>query len=147
MPVMGTHYARAAPDRGSSRRKLLLAKLHDARNHSAHEKFPTDLVMKDVAYLQSKAKPRPFSYLIADQEPSRVVNTVFCNVIAGYVLLYPTHDIGRPHTRLFIDRNIPDITIHLPIAEKFEFSELPIVGVNGTVYDATGVSKDFSRFF
>ena len=119
MPVMATHYARAATDRGSRKRKPVLAKLYDARSHSACEKFPTDFVLKEVAYLQSKTKPPPISYLLADQEPSVLVNTVFGNVMAGSVLSYQLQDIGRPQTKLFMERNIPDITFQIPIAEKF----------------------------
>ena len=60
MPVMATHYARAGKDRGSRKRKPVLGKLYDARNHSAHEELPTDFVMKEVAYLQSKTNPHRF---------------------------------------------------------------------------------------
>ena len=147
MPVVATHYARAATDRGSRKRKPVRAKFYDSRSHSAHEKFPTDFVMKEVANLQSKTKPPPFSYLLADLEPSVLVNTVFRNVMAGSVLSYQLQAIGRPQTKLFMERDIPDITFQIPIAEKFEFPELPVVGVNGAVFDATSVSKDFSSFF
>ena len=67
--------------------------------------------------------------------------------MAGSVLSYQLQDIGRLQTKLFMERDIPDITFQIPIAEKFEFPELPIVGVDGAVFDATSVSKDFSRFF
>ena len=75
------------------------------------------------------------------------MNTVFGNVMAGSVLSYQLQDIGRPQTKLFMERDIPDIAFQIPIAEKFECPELPVVGVNGAVFDVTSVSKDFSGFF
>ena len=67
--------------------------------------------------------------------------------MAGSVLSYQLQDIGRPQPKLFMERDIPDIAFQTPIAEKFEFPERPVVGVNGAVFDVTSVSKDFSRCF
>ena len=49
--------------------------------------------MDEVSHLQSKPKPLPFSYLLDDQEPSVLVNTVFGNVIIGSILSYQLQDI------------------------------------------------------
>ena len=88
---------------------------------NAREVLLADLVMKEVTVLQSKPKAPPFSCLLADQNPSLMVNTVFGNVMTGSVLSYQLQDIGKPKTKFFTTRATPDILPALVINEFSDF--------------------------
>ena len=115
--------------------------------HNAREVLLADLVMKEVTVLQSKPKAPPFSYLLAVQNPSLMVNIVFGNVMAGPVLSYQLQDIGKPKTKFFTTRATPDILPALVINECSRFPDIPVVEMNGVVLDLSSVPRELAKFF
>lgn len=104
MPVMGTHYARAATDRSGERnRDPVKCKLYEARGPKLRE-VDMQHVLSNVEMMRIKDKPPPFSYLLSDQEPTIKVNTVFGNVPLGSPLAYQLQDFGRPNTKFHFNR-------------------------------------------
>ena len=73
-------------------------KLYDARGHDNKKALTNKRVMDEIEYLKNKKTPPFFSYLLCDQEPGLLVNTVFGNVPLGACLLYQLQDFGRPNT-------------------------------------------------
>ena len=67
-------------------------------NMHAHNGFSRQEIMDEVSRLKSKSKPPPFSYLLADQEPSVLVNTVFGNVAVVKVLDYGSLTVNMPQS-------------------------------------------------
>ena len=54
--------------------------------------------MDQVVYLNQKETAPPFSYLLSDQEPGLLINTVFGHLPLGAWLSYQLQDYGRPNT-------------------------------------------------
>ena len=99
MPVMGTQFARAETDRDQKRsRDPIRCKLYEARGPPIRSGFSSEHVARHVGLLSNRDKPPPFSYLLSDQEPSLVINTVFGNVTLGSCLAYQMLDFGRSNT-------------------------------------------------
>ena len=104
MPVMGTHYAKAATDRsGEWNRDPVKCKLYEARGPGLRQ-VDMQHVLSNVEIMRIKNKPPPFSYLLSDQEPIIKVNTVFGNVPLGSPLAYQLQDFGRPNTKFLFNR-------------------------------------------
>jgi len=152
LPVMGTHYARAETDRcGKRKRDPVRCKLYDARGPALRLGLPSHHVMDQVHYLQQRENPPPFSYLLCDQEPGLVVNTVFGNVPLGACLGYQFQDCGRPNTTFvsnFTRVTVPtDNTAHPCV----EFPDIPFVQADMTPFNLSefqGIDQtDFIDFF
>jgi len=132
LPVMGTHFAKAATDDRKRQREPVRCKLYDARGPSYKSGLSSEHVMRHVASMCGREKPPPFSYLLSDQEPSYVVNTVLGNVPVGSPLSYQLQDFGRPNT-VFVC-NALRLTIGADLRNQCtDFPELPIDP--GTVFD------------
>ena len=101
VPVVATHYACSATNEKTRKRKPVTTKLCDARSEHAHTSLPRQQVMDEVSWLKSMSKPPQFSYLLADQEPSVLLNSTFRNVTIGSTLSYQRQDNGKPSTTFY----------------------------------------------
>ena len=70
----------------------------DARGPALKCGLQRQHVMDQVVHLNQKETPPPFSYLLSDQEPGLLINTVFGNLPLGACLAYQLQDYGRPNT-------------------------------------------------
>ena len=132
LPVMAIHYARAATDQdGARKRDPVKCKLYDARGPDAKAGLSSCHVMDHVSQLKRQEKPPPFSYLLSDQEPTMLINTVFGNMPLGSCLSYQLQDFGRPNTRFIhtIKADMDsDINANNTDTQKFvEFPAIPLV--------------------
>ena len=126
MPVMGTHYARAETDRNEERsRDPVRCKLYDARGPSLRCGLQRQHVIDQVVHLKNKENPPPFSYLLSDQEPGLLVNTVFGNLPLGSCLGYQLQDYGRPNTTFLTNNTSAISSVY---QQCLEFIDIPNVG-------------------
>ena len=149
LPVMATHYARAETDRvGERKRDPVKCKLYDARSPAIRKGLPMCHVMEQVDNLKRKEIPPPFSYLLSDQEPSLLMNTVFGNVPLGACLAYQLQDHGRPNTR-FVSNRIRGSFV--TAVQCSEFIDLPVGIDDKTSFDLTELNMlnqpDLTSFF
>ena len=96
LPVMGTHFAKAATDKNTEKRmrNQTRCKLYEATY--GRKTLPSlESIMKQVSHLKSLENAPPFSYLLSDQEPSIQVNTVLDDFPIGSCLSYQLFDVGR----------------------------------------------------
>ena len=154
LPVMSTHFARAETDKRERKRNPVSCKLYDARGHDNKKALTNKRVMDEIEFLKNKKTPPPFSYLLCDQEPGLLVNTVFGNVPLGACLSYQLQDFGRPNTQFFkncgVERNcdtenaspnniqFPDIPITQNNMGTFNIAELNML-------NQLGLSDFFAR--
>ncbi len=144
MPVMSTHYARSATGKKPRKRKPVTAKLYDARGKHANNGFSRQEIMDEVSRLKSKSKPPPFSYVLADQEPSVLVNTVFGNVAVGSILSYQLQDIGKPSTTFYSNTTLHSLD---QPPEPTSFPDIPLVDTSNETENLNVNAGEFLEFY
>ena len=87
-PVMKCTYAQAATDQvGKRKRPPVSCKLYDARSKRIKKMgWKPEIDLNLCSELSKSLKPRPYSYLLSDQETSSVINAVIGNVPLGLTL-------------------------------------------------------------
>ena len=111
-------------------------KLYDARGAALRTGLQHYHVMDQVNHLKNSEKPAPFSYLLSDQEPGLLVNTVFGNVPLGACLAYQLQDYGRPNTTFF-SNTTADSVIQNPVPQCVEYPEIPVIQDGMLPFDLT----------
>ena len=130
LPVMGTHYARSETDRNGERsRDPVRCKLFDARGPALRYGLQRQHVMDQVVHLNQKETAPPFSYLLSDQEPGLLINTVFGNLPLGACLSYQLQDYGRPNTTFLTNYSGGPIPRDSSVPRCLEFPDIPHVDV------------------
>ena len=123
---MGTHYARSETDRNGERsRDPLRCKLYDARGPALKCGLQRQHVMDQVVHLNQKETPPPFLYLLSDQEPGLLVNTVFGNLPLGACLAYQLQDYGRPNTTFLTNYSGGTSPQDSSVPRCLEFPDIP----------------------
>ena len=124
---MSTHYARSETDRNGERlRDPVRCKLYDARGPALRFGLQRQHVMDQVVHLNQRETPPPFSYLLSDQEPGLLINTVFGNLPLGACLAYQLQDYGRPNTTFLTNYSggtTPQDIPHVDVA-PFDLNEI-----------------------
>ena len=130
LPVMGTHYARSETDRNGERsRDPIRCKLYDARGPALRCGLQRQHVIDQVVHLNQKETPPPFSYLLSDQEPGLLINTVFGNLPLGACLAHQLQDYGRPNTTFLTNYLGGTSPRDSPVPRCLEFPDIPQVDV------------------
>ena len=130
LPVMGTHYARTETDRNGERsRDPVKCKLFDARGPALRYGLQRQHVMDQVVHLNQKETAPPFSYLLSDQEPGLLINTVFGNLPLGACLSYQLQDYGRPNTTFLTNYSGGPTPRDSSVPRCLEFPDIPHVDV------------------
>ena len=84
--------------------------------------------MDHVSQLKRQEKPPPFSYLLSDQEPTMLINTVFGNMPLGSCLSYQLQDFGRPNTQfIHTIKAEMDSDINANNTDTQKFVESPVI--------------------
>ena len=90
-------------------------------------------------------------YLLSDQEPCLLMNTVFGNVPLGSCLAYQLQDHGRPNTRFASNRLRDNLVTDNAAMQCSEFIDLPVVIDDKTSFDLTELNMlnqlDLTAFF
>ena len=110
-PVMKCSYAQAATDQGGKRKRPPVScKLYDARSKRIKKMGrKPEIVLNMWNELAKSLKPRPFLYLLSDQEASSLINTVIGNVPLGSYPGYQLFDKKKSQT---VQESIPFLTYH-----------------------------------
>ena len=108
---MKCSYAQAATDEGGKRKRPPVScKLYDARSKRIKKMGrKPEIVLNMWNELAKSLKPRPFSYLLSDQEASSLINTVIGNVPLGSYPGYQLFDKKKSQT---VQESIPFLTYH-----------------------------------
>ena len=110
-PVMKCSYAQAATDQGGKRKRPPVScKLYDARSKRIKKMGrKPEIVLNMWNELAKSLEPRPFLYLLSDQEASSHINTVIGNVPLGSYPGYQLFDKKKSQT---VQESIPFLTYH-----------------------------------
>ncbi|RMX48382.1 hypothetical protein pdam_00025035 [Pocillopora damicornis] len=97
---MKCSYAQAATDQGGKRKRPPVScKLYDARSKRIKKMGrKPEIVLNMWNELAKSLKPRPFLYLLSDQEASSLINTVIGNVPLGSYPGYQLFDKKKSQT-------------------------------------------------
>ena len=85
--------------------------------------------MDQVVHLNQKQTAPPFSYLLSDQEPGLLINTVFGNLSLGACLSYQLQDYGRPNTTFLTNCSGGPTPRDSSVPRCLEFPDIPHVDV------------------
>ena len=128
LPVMGTHYALSETDRNGERsRETVRCKLYDARGPALKCGLQRQHVMDQVVHLNQNETPPQFSYLLSDQEPGLLINTVFGNLPLGACLAYQLQDYVRPNTTFLTNYSGGTSPQDSSVPKCLEFPDIPHV--------------------
>ena len=125
--MMKCSYAQAATDQVDKRKRPPVScKLYDARSKRIKKiGWKPEIVLN----LGKSLKPSPFSYLLSDQEPSSVINTVIGNVPLGSYLGYQLFDRKKSQTVFNVDRLVEKMVANQG-ARIEPFPDLPLANLN-----------------
>ena len=126
MPAMGTHFTKVLTDMVGNRKKgPVEGRPYNARTSAFRADLLREHIMKHLASISNKERPPPFAYLLSDQEPSQVVNTILGNLLLGSCLAYQLQDFGRSNIvfatnniTTSVDLNMSTAFLHLPTNNK-----------------------------
>ena len=107
---------------GERSRDPVRCKLYDARGLAF--RLQRQHVMDQVVHLHQKETPPPFSYLLSDQEPGLLINTVFGNLPLGACLAYQLQDYGRPNTTFFTNYSWGTTPQDISVPKRLEFPDI-----------------------
>ncbi|KAK6184404.1 hypothetical protein SNE40_006885 [Patella caerulea] len=114
-------------DQNERKQDPVKSKLYDARGADSKCGLKTEHIFSHTMDLKSKEPPPPFSYLLLDQEPTFVVDTVFGYMPVGSCLSYQLEDFGREPPKFFSKQSAPIDSVHHTFSA---FPDIPILRDN-----------------
>ena len=85
--------------------------------------------MDQVVHPNQKETPPPISYLLSNQGPGLLINTVFGNFPLGACLTYHLQDYGRPNTTFLTNYSGGSSPQDSSVPKCLEFPNIPHVDV------------------